>query len=207
MSTHTYANEVKLFHKWTYDDIEVSDDISLEVSPRAEQIPVPGRRQTAGPGSREEGSQVTEKRAGGKRSAGVGGQWQQLWLYLRGEDQEQRWTGAPLEARAVQQWPNCPHVGCLVDGEQLGGRCGGAVRRRAQFAAGVAMGGLSWLIAGVTLLAVIAARQRVVEAGLHAPEPGSSLRNLGGWLVLPRFSGIRSPVCQSMLVQCCGCVP
>jgi hypothetical protein len=31
MSTHTYANEVKLFHKWTYDDIEVSDDISLEV--------------------------------------------------------------------------------------------------------------------------------------------------------------------------------
>ncbi|KAJ1491575.1 40S ribosomal protein S5 [Baffinella frigidus] len=30
MSTHTYANEVKLFHKWTYDDIEVSDDISLE---------------------------------------------------------------------------------------------------------------------------------------------------------------------------------
>ena len=53
MSTHTYANEVKLFHKWTYDDIEVSDDISLEVNARAAQLPVPEWRWTAGAGSRE----------------------------------------------------------------------------------------------------------------------------------------------------------
>lgn len=31
MTTATYATEVKLFNKWSYDDIEVSD-ISLEVS-------------------------------------------------------------------------------------------------------------------------------------------------------------------------------